>query len=67
MVHVIIKFSTDARMHGYGNRRSKIQEQAFDRNMYGCDRNGYESYHDYVGYAKNADAYLPMAPLCQHR
>ena len=67
MVRVIIKFLTDARTHGYGNGRSKIQEQTFDRNMYGHDRNGYELYHDYVGYAKNAGAYLPMAPLCQHR
>ena len=67
MVRVIIKFPTDARSHGYRNRRLKIQEQAFDRNMYWRDRNRDELYHDYVGYAKNACAYLPMAPSCQHR
>ena len=49
MVHVTIKLPTDTLTHGCGNGCSKIQARAYDKKMYGSDRNGYRSYHGYVG------------------
>ena len=68
-------FLSDARTHGYGNGHSKIHfGRPMDTGMgvrqkwvRAPDGNGYGLYHGYIGYAKNAGAYLQMAPSCQHK
>ena len=45
MVHVTIKYLSNARMHEYGNGYSKIQEQESDRNGYMCQ---YRFNHGYA-------------------
>ena len=65
-VRLTMKFPSDACTHRYGNGHLTYAGTSIRQKwVWESDGNGYGLYYGYVGYAKNAVAYLQMAPLCQ--